>query len=542
MNQPVYRVLLINPSANRFAIPTASLGLARIAAALPPRVLVQGMDLNVFKWIFGLDPPSLLATVENYLLQAQAAGVLPDLIGFAVYEETVAEATTLARLARRLGINTVAGGIHPTLFPDQMPLEFDFLIRGAGETPFAQLVAELGPADHCACGDLHQHLRHSDHQHAPIAGLSLHPSGKDWLHLGDPALPPTPVPLPRSDIFNDFNLAFRYYSARVQSSQGCPFACAFCANAQFARVWQPRPVAAVLDEIDQVLRDPAISEITFADDQFLGFSPPDYQRAYQILHALERISRGRNLRINLQVRADQFSKALSACPELAPVIRAINRNFRDPSALISMQLHGRPVQGFSLDIGVESFLDERLTRFAKGLTVAANRRAIRLARELGVDLGLYMILFTPEITLEQIEQEFEAYLREFIDTDVFAKAAFLNLFQELVPYQGTPIYQELQKSGQLVPNGPVHGFRFADPRVAAFYLLYLYHTQTGRLDALQSRDELVGLIRQLLRQSRAWGNAARLQPMFNALVCELTDAETVRGLYRQARAVVSEDS
>jgi hypothetical protein len=235
------------------------------------------------------------------------------------------------------------------------------------------------------------------------------------------------------------------------------------------------------------------------------------------------ITRSRNLRINLQVRADHFLRALDELPELAAVIRTINQNFTDYSAAVSTTLHGRPVRGFSLDIGIESNLEERLSWFAKGLTVRDNRTAIARARELGVDLGLYMILFTPEVTLEQIKAELEIYLKEFIDTDVFSKAAMLNLFQELIPYRGTVAYRKLREDGDLIEEGNWTGFRFRDPRVAVFYVLYLYHLHLGQLEQMNTRDELVGKITELLRKSDRLGRQPELQPVIQSIVCELTD-------------------
>jgi radical SAM superfamily enzyme YgiQ (UPF0313 family) len=537
-----YRVLLINPNSNQFYVPTASLGLSRIAATLPQHVAAQGMDLNVFKWIFGLDEPSILATIENYLQKAARFQALPDLIGLTVYQETLPQAVAIARLARRFGVNTVAGGIYPTLFPDRMPLDFDFLIRGAGERPFAQLVALLGGGA-CGCGDPahdHGHSSHRHHRHEDetVAGLSLHPDGRTWVHTGPTAAPPEiEGPLPRRAIFDEFNMGFHYYSVRIQSSQGCPYACSFCANAQFARrEWRPRPAAAVLAEVEAALEDPAVSEICFSDDQFLGFSPADYQRAYRILRAVEEISRRRNLRVNLQVRADHFVKALECQPELAGVIRSLSRNFIDYAAEVSRKIHGRPVRGFSLDIGVESFLDERLREFAKGLTAAENRLAVAKARQLEVDLGLYMILFTPEVTLEQIEREFASYLEVYLDSDIFSKTAFLGLFQELVPYQGTPVHRSLAEAGRLVAAGNFTGFRFADLRAAAFYVLYRYQLDSGALEPVEGRGALVGTIRTLLLRSRRLGEAEALRPLLAGVICAMTDRSELERVYGQLAA------
>jgi radical SAM superfamily enzyme YgiQ (UPF0313 family) len=525
MAAPPLNILLVNPSSLRFTVPAAPLGLSRLAACLPEEMTVWGMDLNVFKWIFGLDQASILATVENYLAQAGRAGCGPDLIGITVYQETMAEAAAIAGLGRKYGAVTVAGGIQPTLFPDEMPPVFDFLVRGAGEIPFAALIELL---DHeRSCDD-----EHHQHHHSLPAGLSYYRPDSGWNHIGPPATAPRQEILPRRDIFDRFNLEFRYYSARVLSSSGCPYACSFCVNSEYARrEWLARPAEAVLAEIGAALEDPAVTEIAFSDDQFLGFTASDYRRAFRILGRLEAISRTRNLRVNLQVRADQFLKAVAAVPELAGVLQAINRNFHDQSAAVSVKLHGRPARGLSLDIGIESFLDERLALFEKGLTARDNLDAVRLARKLGLDLGVYMILFTPEITLEQIAQELLVYLKEYLATDHFSKAAFLNFFQELIPYRGTAVHRRLRETGRLVEEEGDAGFRFQDSRVAAFYVLYLYQLQSGELERLEAPEAMLARIDHLLRLAREAGADPELERVLSSVVCELKDPEWIGELY-----------
>ncbi|HEX2954832.1 MAG TPA: hypothetical protein VHR47_12735, partial [Bacillota bacterium] len=58
----------------------------------------------------------------------------------------------------------------------------------------------------------------------------------------------------------------------------------------------------IVKVVVDALKDDAISEISFSDDQFLGFTPEHYRRARLLLEAIESLTRLRNLRINLQVR------------------------------------------------------------------------------------------------------------------------------------------------------------------------------------------------------------------------------------------------
>ncbi|MCL6590653.1 MAG: radical SAM protein [Firmicutes bacterium] len=526
------RILLISPSSNRFYIPTAPLGISYLAAYLAPTTQVIGLDLNVLKWIYGLDESGIRLSLDRYLYKSRFYQAKPDLIGITIYQETLPEALMVAELARQYRIRIVAGGIFPTLFPDQIPPVFDFLIRGAGEIPFQQLVTLLEQR-RMPLGET------ADFQ---IPGLSvLGTSGRAatprWIHFGAPApLHMASRVIPRREIFEELNLGFNYYSARVLSSHGCPYQCSFCANSSFSREWRPRPAADVVAEVTALVNQPKISEISFADDQFFGFTPLDYERAFQILHAIAEISAVKNIRVNLQARPDHFLNALAAQPKLEEVIKTINRNFTDPGDLkISAKIHGRAIRGFSLDLGVESFLEDRLAGFTKGLTVDEIRTAIRKARELEVDLGVYMILFTPDLTWEQLWKEWAIYYQEVLASAPFSRAAFFNFFQELVPYQGTPLYECLKTQGRLVSQGNFTGFKFADPRVALFYLLYNHQLQAGLFEL-----EKAGLLRKmddLLRISAEFrtraSNPALLESVIAQVVCECKDSSFMEKLYRE---------
>jgi radical SAM superfamily enzyme YgiQ (UPF0313 family) len=532
------RILLISPSSNRFYIPTAPLVISYLAACLNPSTQVIGLDLNVLKWIYGLDETGIRLSLDRYLQKSGFYQAKPDLIGITIYQETLPEAVMVAELAKQYRIRTVAGGIYPTLFPDQIPPVFDFLIRGAGEIPFQQLVTALE----------HHRTPFGDPADFQIPGISA--SGASgatkrafmqpcWIHIGAPA--PLNLPskvIPRREIFEELNLGFNYYSARVISSHGCPYQCSFCANSSFSREWRPRPAADVVAEVTALVNQPKISEISFADDQFFGFTPRDYERSYQILRDIAEITKTKNLRVNLQARPDHFLKALAVQPQLAEVIKTINTNFTDPGDIkISAKIHGRAIRGFSLDLGVESFLQVRLDTFTKGLTADENRQAIRKARELGVDLGVYMILFTPDLTLEQLRDEWAIYYQEVLASTSFSRAAFFNFFQELVPYQGTPLYDQLKSQDRLVSQGNVAGFKFSDPRVAAFYLLYSYRLQTGLLEF--EKADLLRKIDVLLRISAGFQESTRarfpelLESIGAQVICEFKDSLLLEKLYRE---------
>lgn len=510
------RILLISPSSNRFYVPTAPLGLAYLAGHLPEEIEVEGLDLNVLKWVHGLSDDGLFHTFANYLEKRKQHGVLPGIIGLTVYQETLQQAIGLAEIASGYDVLMVAGGIYPTLFPDEMPFCFDYLIRGEGEEPFKELVQAI----------------RNDWAIPSINGLSYQERAGDatpsWRHAGKPAIA-NRRRFPRRDIFNDLNMGFHYFTARMISSTGCPYACTFCVNSEYAnRAWQGRPVQEVINEFQRLVSDPNISEVAFSDDQFLGCTPEDYDRAYRILEAIEPLTRSGRLRINLQVRADHFLRALEQIPPLEALMRRINENFKDPNPQTSQELHGRPVRGFSLDIGIESNIPHRLQRFAKGLSVETNGRAIAKAREMGLDLGIYMILFTPDLTLEELREEFAIYRRDYLDTDTSSPAGFFSFFNELIPYRGTRVYHEMKSDRDLVERTDEVGFYFRDLRVAAFYVLFLY-TLIHNGFHQKPLAEMMAMIETMLCQSERLGVSKAA--VLGEVICEMKKKDELERVY-----------
>jgi B12-binding domain/radical SAM domain protein of rhizo-twelve system len=83
--------------------------------------------------------------------------------------------------------------------------------------------------------------------------------------------------------------------AEVEASRGCPYACTFCAKDNFRTAFRRRPLPAVLDEIDALLRQ-GVEYVYFVDEIFL----PD--RA--LLEALCE----RELSFGVQMRIDHWSE------------------------------------------------------------------------------------------------------------------------------------------------------------------------------------------------------------------------------------------
>jgi radical SAM superfamily enzyme YgiQ (UPF0313 family) len=146
-------------------------------------------------------------------------------------------------------------------------------------------------------------------------------------------------------------------------------------------------------------------------------------------------------------------------------------------ALVLAREHGTQI--ILQQIGFESFDQEQLDRFNKGISVADNRRAARLLAELKAEFGDTLepfsghglILFDPWTTPESLGRNLGA-----IAEDAPFLLPAVGVQSKLVFYDPfNPIFRLAQKEGLLVPSPHDYGwdFRFADPRTADFVQMVL---------------------------------------------------------------------
>lgn len=444
-------VLLVSPSSDTYYTLTAPLGLSYIATQLSDNFNVYGLDLNVYRQLYQVNTESLMKLVES-VLQVY----LIKYVAISVLEETFNEANAIAEICKEREIFCIAGGIYPTLYPNDFSENYQFCIRGDGEYVIQKLLLSLENG-----ADLND-----------ISGLSIYShEQKRWIHNGCTA----PITckddfLPKRNVFARLNGDFKYTAARVITSRGCIYQCSFCTNSVFQSKYIRRSVDSILIEVN-ILANQGIKEIILSDDQFLGTTIEEYQHAFEIIKAIKTVLINNGIRINFQVRADQWLKCMEIYPEFKEMLCEISRNFVDTNVKVHNFLNGHAMHGVGVDIGVESFVDRKLAYFKKGYTSSYNEKCILDLISLPIDLGIYMILFTPNIKMEEIIIELNKYYSEYLVKNYRSKLLLANIFKAMVPYKGTKVYDELKKKGELVEQ---RGYRFKDLRVAAFYVIINY--------------------------------------------------------------------
>ena len=402
------RVLLIAPPFYRLMgshYNGLHLGISYIAALLKQRgheVKIYNADYsNTTEYANQMEllknTPLYKATLADLSLpiwqeiRDKISGFAPDFVGITMLTANYAAARNIARLTKVIdhNIKIVVGGTHPTLDPEGTLdiAEFDYVVRGEGEFTFLELV--------------------NGQEEKQIKGLSFRRDGKTVHNENRPFIQNLDtLPFPERDSFlNDTtHLELGY----VVTGRGCPFSCSYCASTRlWHRIVRFRSAANVLAELEHLKANHGSSFIHFVDDTFTL----NTERAKEICRQI--IERQLGIRWVCDTRVDCLNEELIVLMKEAGCIR--------------------------VKIGVESGSDRILKKVRKGITTAEVREVVRLIKEAGVPLTVYLMVGFPGETNQDLRQTID-FAKE-LDADYYSLSI-------LAPYYGTEILSELEKSGK----------------------------------------------------------------------------------------------
>ncbi len=295
----------------------------------------------------------------------------PDVIGLTGYSHEVRAIKELAREFKAVLPNAivVVGGHHATVRPETFDIpQVDFIVRGEGSLPFAQIL------DRIEAG-------------RPCVGIpNVLCTGAAYDAAAARLVPEFPeleqIPSPRRDLWDYRNYTCLWPSeehppnatifppaAIVRSSYGCQMNCSFCVIPTLCgrrrRIRNPESLA---DELAALRAD----HVYFCDDE--TFIDADYIMA--VADAIER--RG--------VRKRYFAWARSTTVRRHPEVFSRWRE-------IGLDM---------VFLGYESISNKILKDWKKGATLAEHDEAHRLLRRIGIAVNAGFMLL-PEFTAEQFD-------------------------------------------------------------------------------------------------------------------------------------------
>lgn len=394
----------------------SNLGLGYLASNLR----LHGYRVEVFD--FEVDRARLLET---------ATALDPILIGFSLIFQSYAPwFGSLIRYLRDGGVSChfTMGGHFPSLSSArtfELIPELDSVVRFEGEDTLLELVDCLG----------------TGREWRGLFGMAYQQDGGVVMSPMRPLVEDLDrLPYPERALTR--NAILGRYATPMLASRGCARTCSFCSIHMFYRtapgkIVRTRKPAEVVREMKMLLERDGISIFLFQDDDFPLFGPVWRRWAGDFLAELRRNHLPGRVAWKINCRADAV----------------------EPEIFAEMRDAGL----YMVYMGLESGTEEGLKTLHKQITVEQNLRAVQILKRIGLLFEFGFMLLDPSSTFESVRANI-AFMRT-----IAGDGSAAITFGKMVPYDGTPIKDELERTGRLRGDVSKPDYDFLDPRLTDFY-------------------------------------------------------------------------
>jgi anaerobic magnesium-protoporphyrin IX monomethyl ester cyclase len=328
----------------------------------------------------------------------------PDIVGLTVpVTSAIKLVLKYAKIAKEFGCTTVIGGWHPTLAVEQTLSSpwIDILVRGEGEFTLRELIEKGTPEG--------------------VNGLSYKKNG-EMIHNPDrPVLKNLDdLKFPARHLVKDYT--YRIFNMKcdaIETSRGCPQGCKFCStHVVYKRLWRPRSVENVIQELEIVSQNKKINDVFFVDDNILVNMKRIKKLCIEIIKGKKEKRIRRKLHFFFQGRLDSMARH----PDI-------------------VKLMGRA--GFWLVlVGVEATDDKGLKQVEKGCKMESIKKGIEALHEAGILVMGNVIIGT------NLNDDIEDVFRTIKRTGDLTLD--LPSFTLLTPFPSTGFYSELKEKDLLL--------------------------------------------------------------------------------------------
>jgi radical SAM superfamily enzyme YgiQ (UPF0313 family) len=393
-----------------------NLGLGYLAATL------ESVGYHVEVVDFEEPPDAVLALIRR---------LDPVVVGFSlIFQFYVHRFEELARYLRENAVDChfTIGGHFPSLSPEEtlaLVPQLDSVARFEGELTLLELCDRIG---------LGRDWR-------DVEGIAHVERGEVVLTPMRPLLPNLDE-LPRPHPTVETRPILGRTVAQMIASRGCARTCSFCSIHMFYRLAPGKTVrlrapVEVASEMRYLHDELDATVVLFQDDDFPIFGPAWHRWARSLLDEIRAQDLVTRVLWKINCRADAA----------------------DPELLAEMRDAGL----YMVYMGLESGSDTSLETLHKQITVAQNEAAVATMKELGILFDFGFMMLDPSSTFESIEDNV-AFLRRIVG-DGSAAAEFCRM----VPYDGTPIKDQLAAEGRLRGDVLNPDYDFNDPRIELFF-------------------------------------------------------------------------
>jgi anaerobic magnesium-protoporphyrin IX monomethyl ester cyclase len=285
----------------------------------------------------------------------------------------------------------------------------------------------------------------------------------------------------------------------IIASRGCARTCSFCSIHTFYRaapgkIVRTRKPAEVVKEMRMLHEERGVTIFLFQDDDFPLFGTVWRRWANEFVDELHRSGLPEKVIWKMNCRADAVDREL----------------------FIRMKEAGL----YFVYMGLESGSEQGLETLHKQITVEQNLRAVETLKSIGLMWEYGFMLLDPSSTFESVRQNL-AFLRT-----ILADGCLPVTFCRMLPYDGTPIKDELVRTGRLRGDVCSPDYDFLDPRLADFY--------DGITNVVSLQGWIHGLEAVTLQLSTAWHEVAIMKRLFPALPGMSEYADALRGITRKS--------
>jgi anaerobic magnesium-protoporphyrin IX monomethyl ester cyclase len=387
------RILLIHPNYHS--------GGAEIAGNWPPAWVAY---LTGYLKAGGYTDVQFVDAMTHHLSDEQVrqriTDIAPDVVGCTAITPAIYKAERLLQVAKEVNpaIVTVLGGIHGTFMYPQVLKEapwIDAVVRGEGEQVFLNLVSAVDDGSFKA-------------DRNTVRGIAfLDGGGKVVATPAEPTIQDLDRIKPDWGILEWDKYIYIPMNRRVaipNFARGCPFTCTFCSQWKFWRDYRIRDPKAVVDEIEDLVKNHGVGFFILADEEptihrkkFIAFCETLIERKLPVLWGI-------NTRVTDILRDEK----------LLPMFRK--------AGLVHVSL------------GTEAAAQLKLDRFNKETTIAQNKKAIALLRAAGIVTEAQFIVGLENETAETLEETYRMardWNPDMANWAMYTPWPFSDLFQEL---------------------------------------------------------------------------------------------------------------
>lgn len=258
-----------------------------------------------------------------------------------------------------------------------------------------------------------------------------------------------------------------YEEIALYTSRGCFWNCSFCSVTNLAGEYGVRKRRAqsperIIEELDRLSAVRKIDAINIFDDDFLGTSVRDYERAADMFQSMKKF--------------DGLHKIIfEATPR--GIVTSHEKTVRLWETLQELRDMGKEVE---ISIGVESMSDRVLKRMGKKTNTTINAQAVSIVRQYGSDTSSfnYIMYLDDQMSKEELKESIDGFYPILAQLPASGHKPLMN--KTMIPTAGSDSFHGLVKRQNIqkyelpvVIDGQktFTTYQFQDPTVAKAYVL-----------------------------------------------------------------------